>query len=451
MDRQSIKKLEHAGISSLTRSEVGARRIKEFAANSALFTSLFEWKTYQIKTKVLCWLIFVTSCLLLTLVIYNTLNGINSLPLGGLYPFKDFLPLWSYQEIARTHPVAELYNMATTYQRQLAFGMKPDPQNPFPYPPSFLFFIWPLGLLPYNLSYLFWIFGTLSTFLFSIFKTCSRLPFALGCAIVAPVCVINIWFAQSGFLTGALLIAGIGLATKRPILSGVLLGLLSFKPQLGLLAPLALAAAGLWNTFAVACATVAGLGIVAAIAFGPDAWVAWVSGLPEYAEWFQKPSASMAFKISVTDNLRMFGLGSTTAFSVQALVSAAVAYLTWVSFRRGCTRLARSALLTGAILASPHTVVYDAPMVVASLILFIQERMETSAKFNLFEILIMLAAFVSPALLMFTSTPFPAATLISFMLLFIMIITSDLSLKYRRFFDASSALGLKNMASKPSS
>jgi hypothetical protein len=431
MDRQLIKKSKHTGIASLSRSEVGVRRLKDFVANSALLSSLVEWKTYQIKTKFLCWLIFITSCLLLTLIIYNTLNAINSLAPGRLHPFKDFLPLWSYQEIARTHPVAELYNMATTYQRQIALGMKPDPENPFPYPPSFLLFIWPLGLISYNLSYLFWVWGTLSVFIFSIFKTCSRLPFALGCAVVAPSCISNIWFGQSGFLTGALLIAGIRLSATQPIASGILLGLLSFKPQLGLLAPVALAAAGLWRTFAVACATVTGLVIIAAIAFGPDAWVAWISGLPEYAEWFQRPSPGMVFKISVTDNLRMFGVGSATIIAAQALATTAVAFLTWVSFRRGSTRLAHAALLTGAILASPHTLFYDTPMVVASMILFIQVRIETSCRFNLFEILILVSAFVSPGLLMFTNTPFPEVTLVSFILLFIVIIKNDLYLKYK--------------------
>ena len=278
MDRQLEKRTKIIEVASLTFFAVGVRRIKDFIANSALLTNIVEWKAEQSKTKYLCWLIFIIFEILLILLIAKMLYNFRSLPPGKPFAFGDFLAFWSYQEIARTHPVAELYDIVATYQRQLAFGMDPDPKMPFPYPPSFLLLIWPLGLLPYSLGYILWLPGTLSLFVCTIFKTCSRLPFALGCAVVAPACAYTIYYAQSGFLTGALLTAGILLAPTRPIVSGILLGLLSFKPQLGLLAPLALAAAGLWRTFAVACATVTGLVIIAAIAFGPEAWAAWIWG-----------------------------------------------------------------------------------------------------------------------------------------------------------------------------
>jgi hypothetical protein len=226
--------------------------------------------------------------------------------------------------------------------------------------------------------------------------------------------------------------------------SGILLGLLSFKPQLGLLAPLALAAAGLWRTFAVACATVAGLVIITAIAFGPEAWAAWISGLPEYSEWFQTPSPGMLYRISVTDNLRLLGFSSNTALAAQALASTAVAFLTWISFRRGFTRLSCAALLTGAILASPHTLIYDAPMVVASMILFVQARIEKSARFNILEIIILLAAFVSPSLLLFENTRFPEVIVVAFILLYILIIRSDLVLKYGCVSDVPARANLMN-------
>ena len=375
-------------------------------------------------------------------MIYN----FRTLAPGRPFAFGDFLAFWSYQELARTHPISELYDIVTTYQRQLAFGMDPEPKMPFPYPPSFLLLLWPLGIFPYSLSYILWLPGTLALFVGTIFKTCSRLPFALGCAVVAPVCAYSIYYAQSGFLTGALLTAGILLAPTRPVVSGILLGLLSFKPQLGLLAPVALAAAGLWRTFAFACATVAGLVIIAAIAFGPEAWAAWISGMPEYSEWFQTPSPGMVYRISVTDNLRLLGFSSNTAIAVQALVSTAVAFLTWVSFRRGFTRLSCAALLTGAILASPHTLIYDAPMVVVSMILFIQARIETSSKFNIIEIIILLAAFVSPSLLLFANTRFPEVIVVSFILLYILIIRSDLLSKYECVSALPAPVNLMNTA-----
>ncbi len=48
-------------------------------------------------------------------------------------------------------------------------------------------------------------------------------------------------------MTGALL-----QLDKRPVLAGILFGLLAYKPQFGLLIPFVLAASGRWRTFAAA-------------------------------------------------------------------------------------------------------------------------------------------------------------------------------------------------------
>ena len=438
MDRQFGKSIKNTEIASLNFYAVGVRRTKNFIANSVLLTGILYWKVDQSKTKNLFRIVFILSSVFLLLSINHMRYRYHSLAPGKPFSFGDFLAFWSYQEIARTHSAAGLYDIAATYQRQLDLGMDPDPKMPFPYPPSFLLLIWPLGLLPYVMGYILWLPGTLSLFVFSIFKMCCRLSFALGCAVVAPACVYSIYYAQGGFLTGALLTTGILLAKTRPIVSGILIGILTFKPQLGLLIPVALAAAGLWRTFTVACATVTALVIITAIAFGPEAWVAWIAGLPEYSEWFQAPSTGMVFRISVTDILRLSGFGSNTVISAQALVSTAVASLTWVSFRRGFTRLSCAALLTGAILASPHALIYDAPMVVASMIIFVQARIETTAIFNINEILILLASFVSPILLILVNTAaVPAAIFFSFALLYLLILRSDLVVKYKEVADVT--------------
>jgi alpha-1,2-mannosyltransferase len=70
------------------------------------------------------------------------------------------------------------------------------------------------------------------------------LPPALLFIIISPAAVGNIFMGQTGFISAALLTAGLQLASTRPIAAGALLGLLSYKPRLGALVPIALAAAG---------------------------------------------------------------------------------------------------------------------------------------------------------------------------------------------------------------
>src|SRR6516165_80689 len=75
--------------------------------------------------------------------------------------------------------------------------------------------------------------------------------------ILAPAVIVNIWCGQTGFFVAALLIGGLISLDRRPILAGVLFGLLCIKPQLGLLIPLMLALTGRWRVIVAAAATIA--------------------------------------------------------------------------------------------------------------------------------------------------------------------------------------------------
>ena len=82
---------------------------------------------------------------------------------------------------------------------------------------------------------------------------------------------------QNAFLTAALFGGFTLLIERRPALAGMCLGLLCYKPHFGLLAPVGLAAGGLWRGFAAAAATVAGLVLLSVAVFGIDTWQAYWS------------------------------------------------------------------------------------------------------------------------------------------------------------------------------
>jgi hypothetical protein len=335
--------------------------------------------------------------------------------------FGDFFALWSYGKIAGTHSAAELYDFATLHARQVGLGMDPEAKNPFPYPPTFLLLLAPLGRLPYLAAYLLWMGGTVALFVWAVIATCSRLPLCVFGALVAPVSVVSISSGQSGFLAGALMTAGIRLARPRPIVAGILLGLLSYKPQLGLLVPVALASAGLWATFVAAGVTVAGLALAATLAYGWGAWPAWIAMLPAYAQMFDRSKVQLQFMPTVLANLRQAGWSLPAADLAQAVVSIAVAVFVvrcfWARrfrrrldlqrnpcFKRNSDRLAAAALLAGTFLATPHAFLYDMPMLAAAIALFIEDRIETTAVFSLAEILVLVLATLFPLVMVSTDT-----------------------------------------------
>jgi hypothetical protein len=77
-----------------------------------------------------------------------------------------------------------------------------------------------------------------------------------------------------------LLLGGIRMLERRPLIAGILFGLTSFKPQFALLIPLALIAAAQWRCLLAAVVTVAALVLVSAWLFGTGTWFAWIEGLP---------------------------------------------------------------------------------------------------------------------------------------------------------------------------
>ena len=74
-----------------------------------------------------------------------------------------------------------------------------------------------------------------------------------------PLLCTNLLCGQIGALISVLALTATYFWPDRPIRAGVAIGLLAIKPQLGLLLPLALAAACRWRTMVWASATVAAL------------------------------------------------------------------------------------------------------------------------------------------------------------------------------------------------
>jgi hypothetical protein len=335
--------------------------------------------------------------------------------------YGDFLALWSYAVALADHAPAELYNSDLLHVRQVALGVDSGRTNPFPYPPTFMLLIWPLNLMPYDMAFVVWMVGTMGLFLWAIWRTCSRSPVCLFLAVVAPASATAFAGGQSGFLAAALIVAGLRLATTRPVISGVMIGLLSFKPQLGFLVPVGLAAAGLWPALAATCVTIAGLSLVATGVFGWEVWPAWVSMLSAYNDAFDHATAVLKIRPTVMANLGMLGCSVPVARIVQAMVSLVVTMIVWRCFRRGSSRLAVAALLVGTFLATPHAFVYDLPMVTAALVLFIEARLQTTAAFAGWEVLVLAQAMIFPVLMVLAWIQFPISA-ICLMLVFAMIV-----------------------------
>ncbi len=183
--------------------------------------------------------------------------------------------------------------------------------------------------------------------------SCSPLAF--------PAVFINLGHGHNGFLTAALVAGALIQLDRRPWLSGILIGLLAYKPQFGLLIPLVLAVSGRWHVFAAAAATVAVLALAVTFAFGMDVWTAFLASTKFTRTVVLEQGDTGWHKIqSVFSIVRMWGGGIDFAYALQGAVTIAVAgALAWLWRSRAAFPLKAAALLIGTVLATPYVLDYD--------------------------------------------------------------------------------------------
>jgi len=172
---------------------------------------------------------------------------------------------------------------------------------------------------------------------------------------------INLGQAHNGFLTAALIGAALCQLDRRPILAGVLIGCLTYKPQFGLLIPLVLIATGRWRVFATAAVTVAVMALAVTFAFGVDVWSAFLATGKFTRTVVLEQGGTGWNKIqSVFSWVRLWGGGIALAYALQATVTLTVATaLTWLWRSPAAYPLKAAGLLIGSALATPYSLDYD--------------------------------------------------------------------------------------------
>ena len=180
-------------------------------------------------------------------------------------------------------------------------------------------------------------------------------------ALAFPAVFINLGQAHNGFLTAALFGAALVMLVERPILAGVLIGCLAYKPQFGLLIPLVLIATGRWRAFASAAVTVAVMTLAVTLAFGTDVWSAFFATGKFTRTVVLEQGGTGWYKIqSVFSWVRMWGGGIALAYAAQAAIALAVAAaLCWLWRSRASYPLKAAGLLIGTLLATPYSLDYD--------------------------------------------------------------------------------------------
>jgi arabinofuranan 3-O-arabinosyltransferase len=276
-------------------------------------------------------------------------------------PFgDDFINFWSGAFLAWHQRSAEIYNFSVFHafeQSVVGAGLM---GYHYSYPPALLVLTAPLALIPYVPALVLWLCAGWFAF-YRALRIAMPHGRTLLLALATPAVLINAIAGQNGTWTAALFGAGLGLLDRRPILAGGFLGLLIYKPQLGILIPIALLAGRRWRTCAAAAATSAGFIAVAAIWFGPEIFADYLRQVTVLRHLILEDGTGVWHRmLSVFVMARRLGADVPAAYAVQA-IAAAVAFLAVAAvwYRDASFGVRNATLLLGTCLATPYLQDYD--------------------------------------------------------------------------------------------
>jgi hypothetical protein len=317
-----------------------------------------DWLTRE-RVRLLAFAV-LAACAIGLVFLVATSDGLNDRfgrPLG-----TDFSNVYAAGTYVLDGESAAPFDPARQYAREQAIFGQATGFYGWHYPPFFLGLAALLATMPFWLALLVWQSVTLALYLWATKRIVgAQDKLWLLLAVAFPAVFINLGHGHNGFLTAALMAGALMLLDSRPVVAGILIGLLAYKPQFGVLIPLVLIASGRWRVFFAAAVTVALLALAVTLAFGVEVWTAFLASTAFTRTVVLEQGGTGWYKIqSVFSWVRMWGGTVDLAYAVQGAVTLIVAAaLGWLWRARVSFAIQAAALLIGTVLATPYSLDYD--------------------------------------------------------------------------------------------
>jgi arabinofuranan 3-O-arabinosyltransferase len=337
----------------------------------------------------------------------------------GLGIPTDFINVWAAGRLVLDGFPAQAYDWDIQKQVEVAkLGQDFVGYFAWHYPPPFLFVASLLARLPYQLAFIGWVGVSFLPFMIAMRAIVGH-PFGYLLALAIPMVFINALVGQNGFLTAALIGGALYLIPVRPVLAGICLGLLTYKPQYGLLFPIALIAAGHWRVFVSAAVTAVVLAIASWLAFGTESWLALFHWMPRFSQAFLTEGKAPWWKLqSIFALVRYFGGTEPLGWAFQWVLTAAVAVVMALIWRsRVPYTLKAAALAAGTLLTTPYLFMYDMMVLAVPVAFMVRIGLKTGFRAHELPLLGAVAALLVCYLLTGIPTGFGATLVVSMLIL----------------------------------
>ncbi len=283
----------------------------------------------------------------------------------------DFTMFWAAGRMANTGQAADIFTPQKILGQEAAIPENAHIRLLWFYPPPALLLVAPAAhVAPFFRALFLWI-AALMILSVLILRGVGLGWRVIAVAALSPAGLMNADLGQLGMFTGALTVAGLLLADRRPALAGGLFGALAFKPQAAMLAPVLLLAQGRWRGLASGFAVALALCGLSLALYGPAVWHNFLGPGLKYSHFVliqpfpRHPppvdNSNEFYGVSVFWMCRSFGWSVRLSGLVQSAAAlGAVAVCWWAWRRKNADPIARMALTTClGLLMTPYGYLYD--------------------------------------------------------------------------------------------
>jgi len=311
-------------------------------------------------------------------IYFSNLDGLRDFS-GGDMVGRDFITFWSGGRAVLTDRAVELYQAAQYRDLLVQYFGEPLNNYYFAYPPHSLALFAPFGALPYVYGLILWTVGELALAYAASRMWFKRQDFSFW-IIIGPAAFIVLIGGQTGLWLAGIWMLALSCLDKRPILAGVLIGILTIKPQMGVLLALYLLCGGHWKAIISASVTASLMIAASLILYGFEPWRLFIhETLPVQSDVINQPFGIFDYMIH-SPYKWMINLAATpkAAWMLQVpFMLFGVFALIWACLKSVDKRLIIALLSVLTFLFSPYIAIYDMTILAFAACLYWQYSLDT--------------------------------------------------------------------------
>jgi hypothetical protein len=278
----------------------------------------------------------------------------------------DFVAFWSAARLAVQGAAISAFDYPTLQAGEFLLPFSPNAYFPWLYPPTFHILITPLGWFGFIPALTIFTAFTVGMYCLALRPWVRGDPIARNLAIAAPAVLTVVFTGNTSLLWAAAFLAAMhGLSLNRPAQAGLFIALLTLKPPLGILIPVALIAQRHWPAILWAIFFTLLFALLATAVHGLDYWVEFYRSMGVISARHAIDAEFSRTMITWFAFLRRLGFENDTANLFQifpAIVALATVAFVWA--RRGIDAdLKLAVLLLATLTATPYAFQYETMLI----------------------------------------------------------------------------------------